>query len=517
MDNINNIFKIISQSAKQELHKKLNTQKDKPAAEQKLLLLQIDGLSYPALKEAIDNGYTPNIKNILSSNNFTLKPYLCGLATMTMPVISSIFYGMEIPGNKWYSKEKQIIVDPSSNEEEIAKQAASSGNEGIMTNGTVFSSPFSGGSKENYFVLSDIKKKMQNGEKLKTLLEEAKKELPLLKKSGSLLMTGLQYLWDVRKIHKHLKKSGFYRTIDDIKTPFITSLKKNVFEKGGTEGVIEAIHNKKPIIYIDFASYDAFSHRFTTRSATSLKTLSKIDSQIGKILNTVNNESPDYKVFIFSDHGHVNSELFTDKFGKTLNEVIQDYVNKLNKAGKSNNTLKENEKVVFSDVHSMGNLYFNFDTKHVSLSRIQKKYPGLMTYLINHPGISLVAARQDKNIILKSKNGYMVANQSGKVLSQKGENPLSQYGNPEILLSQTIDYMKLKESGDMLVFSPYINNKVLNYNTSTAEPSIHGGFGGEQTQPFIIYDKNIPINPEKINIEKIQEAKELYHIFKNLK
>lgn len=471
-----------------------------------LVLMQIDGLSHTALKKAIKGGHAPNIKKLIEAKNNVLSPFQCGIATVTIPVLSSLFYGVDLPGNDWYDKQTKEHVDGIIYETKLRKELAAQGKEGILTPGAVFSSPLSGGSKNTALTVNTLKQSQKEKGTIKTLLAEAKKDIALLKKGGySLTKTGWHFIRDIFKTRALLKKEGASRTRVDKLAPIMMSLNHNIIEKVACEGLKEAIKQGLPVMYVDFAAYDENAHYFGANSKEAMEMLETIDDKIGQVADAAKKSPNNYEVLVFSDHGQTPSKLFADVYGEKVDVMIKEFAKNVAKA--YGREFKEDD-IVFTDAYSLGNLYFNFDSNKVNLDQIEKRYPHLIDFLVKHPGIGLVCGKQGDKYVMMGSEGTLEVNPDGsKKLT--GKNPLTPYGEEKVLINQITNYLDLEKSGDVVFFGAYDPDKdlVLDFNEKYTMKSLHGGLGGDQAKPFIVASREVPIQGNEIT-----EATQLHQL-----
>jgi len=470
----------------------------------KLVLMQIDGLSHKALKYAMKKGHAPNIKKLMDSKGYALSPFKCGIATVTIPVLSSLFYGVELPGNDWYDKETKEHVDGIVYETKLREDLAAKGEEGILTKGAVFSSPLSGGSTDTAMTVNPLKENQKKKGTLRTLFSEAKKDIKLLKKGGySLTKTGWNFIKDIFKSRSWLKREGVSRTKLDKLAPIMMSLNHNIIEKVACEGMNEAIEKGVPVMYTDFAAYDEKAHYFGSTSKESMDMLETIDEMIGQVVDKAAKSKDNYEVLVFSDHGQTPSELFTDVYKMQPGDMIKNFAR--NVATSYGKEFKEDD-IVFTDAYSLGNVYCNFSNKKADMDAVEKHHPGLIDFMRLHPGIGLVVGTQNGSTVMKGKDGTLEVSPDGTE-KVTGKNPLAPYGDEKVLAEQIVDYMNLEKGGDVVIFGAYEKGKVLDFNKKYSLKSLHGGIGGDQTKPFIITKPDIPVQGGEIT-----EAKQLHDL-----
>ena len=61
--------------------------------EKGLVMLEIDGLSYPRLMYSVERGFMPFLKELLDSGKYTVRPYDCGVPSQTSSCQAGIMFG----------------------------------------------------------------------------------------------------------------------------------------------------------------------------------------------------------------------------------------------------------------------------------------------------------------------------------------------------------------------------------------------------------------------------------------
>ncbi len=450
---------------------------------QKTVLLQIDGLGYNALKKAMSQGLAPNIERYIKQNAAALQPFMCGIPAETIPVLMSLFHGVQVPANEWWSKEKMAVVDPTIIENEIAAQAEEkNGVPGLLTGGVAISAPITGGAAEARLAPGQLQAHAAEHGTWKTVAKEAWEDLKLITRGEESLAT---LLWrtgrDIVNTRRDLKESGQWNTWWDRHYPIMLALSKNIFPVVATEGVKKALEENKPIAYVDYADYDEAAHYYGSRSERAMEAVHHIDGFIGQILDKVQDGHQDYKVIVFSDHGQTDSSPFKKVFGQNLDEIIDSHIRQVR-----GDALVPEDEVVCSHAYSMNNIYFNYDKATQEGAEIEKRYPGMIEKLVSHPGIGLVVSRGPNTLLMRGPKGSVEV-RDGK-MEVVGKNPLEMYGDPAIISQQIQDYAAIPQTGDLLVFAVYdkVTDSTYDFGEKYTMKSLHGGLGGDQGLPFML-------------------------------
>jgi len=76
------------------------------------IIIQIDGLSYDHLMQAMAAGYMPYLARLQAERRLAVAPWRCGIPSTTPAVQAGIMFGnrFDIPGFRWYEKERGMSM-----------------------------------------------------------------------------------------------------------------------------------------------------------------------------------------------------------------------------------------------------------------------------------------------------------------------------------------------------------------------------------------------------------------------
>lgn len=463
-----------------------------------VIALQIDGLGYRQLLEAVAQGKAPRMQEMLK-DGFQLQHYKSGIPAETIPVLSSMFYGVRLPANDWWDKSERKMVDSLDKEDEIRQKALALNNEpGFTAGGQAFLAPISGGADKGNLVASMIQKTAHSLGKFRAFARETWTTTGLLVRSNTpLLKTAYNTIKDLLSARRYLKNEGQHNTGWDKAYPVMLTLAHNVFPQAASQGVQETIEQGGKVAYVDFTDYDEWGHYYGCKSPQALDAITNIDREIGEIRDKIRSSGKNYQLLVFSDHGQTNSKPFQQVFGQSLEEVIDAQCNQTRKAdGKAP---LQSDEIATAHCYSMNNIYFNNFPGAVEEKQIEKAYPGLLNSLVEHPGVGMVVSRTSDGLVLRGKDGTLTV--SGDKVDLQGQNPLGQYAvelpnlkgervrpDESELLQQIRDYAKIEQTGDVMVFAIYNqkDDSTYDFGLKYSLKSLHGGIGGDQGVPFLL-------------------------------
>jgi hypothetical protein len=149
-------------------------------------------------------------------------------------------------------------------------------------------------------------------------------------------------------------------------------------------------------------------------------------------------------------------------------------------AGKDAKTAAPADLVVVAG-GNLALIYFNASKERMTLEEIAGIYPDLVEALANHPGIGVLIVRSAAHgLIAVGKDGIRFVDEE----RVEGEDPLAVYGEHAVAAVTRLD--AIDHVGDLAVIS--------HYDPETDEIAAfeeligaHGGLGGAQTRPFLLY------------------------------
>ncbi len=134
-----------------------------------VIIVEIDGLAYDVLCEAVEKGDMPTVKSMLDNKTHTLKKWETDLSSQTGASQAGILHGNneDITAFRWVEKENdnQIMQCSGISKVKILEERISDGNGLLVDDGASRSNLFSGDTDDVIFTFSKITdlKKLYNG------------------------------------------------------------------------------------------------------------------------------------------------------------------------------------------------------------------------------------------------------------------------------------------------------------------------------------------------------------------
>jgi hypothetical protein len=424
------------------------------------IVLQIDGLAYDHLVEAIAKGYAPHIKRLLEKKTLKLARWRCGLPSTTPAAQAGIMFGnnFDIPAFRWYEKESNTsVVCKLPGLVKAMQDRISTGRRGILQGGSSYVNMLDGDARLSLFTLSAINSQrfFENVRGIGFLLLFLLSPLRVLR---VIVLSLWGYLVDLGKRFVALFVPSYHRPFS-VLSPFLQIVTNVIFREIQTFACLIDIYRGMPAIYTNYYSYDEVAHHFRVGSAEALKALRGIDNQIKQIDRMrTQYRRRHYDLYILSDHGLTPSIPFHKAYGRTLGQYIAEQIGegvftderggderssaakalflleelkgieaRLSERGASlvqaayrfvdkrlvvddedtSWDLSKRRDVVVRNSGSMSHVYFNVTPRPMNLSEIALLYPRLLNRLVEHEGIGLVVGREEGETVIVSKDGTL--------------------------------------------------------------------------------------------------------------
>ena len=479
-----------------------------------IVFLEIDGLALPVLQRAIRNGSAPNMGRWLQEGSHHLVEWETDLSSQTGASQAGILLGSneDIPAFRWVEKETAtlMVCSAPADCEEIERRHKVG--RGLLTN--------DGASRGN----------LLSGEADHVILTASRSEAERRANPGyrafyangfNVLRSLVLFFWEVvlevsaalrasrRDVRPRGHRGGYY--------PLLRAALCVVVRDLIVYGVLSDMMKGRPAIYATFSSYDEVAHHSGLERSDTMEALRKLDQQFGRIDRARRYAARPYEIVVLSDHGQTQGATFKQRNGYGLDELVQRSVERAEVAdvgsGDENQATvgravdeasghkrkKPSKKDVSGQdlvVLGSGNLGLIYllgdERRRLTLEEIDAQHPRLVPALREHPHVGwlLIRSEQQGALVLGPRGTRFLA--TGEVA---GEDPLAEFSpNAASHLARSDGFA---HAADIFVGSFY--DPTLEEGCAFEELiSFHGGLGGPQTRPFLLYPVELAAPTEPI-------------------
>jgi hypothetical protein len=521
-----------------------------------VIFIEIDGLSEPVLRTAIAGGYMPTAQRWLDSGAYGLRAWEPDLSSQTSASQAGILLGSNegIPAFRWWDKPSGSLMVSSKMATARALEQKLSTGEGLLAGGGASRwNIFSGDATDCLGTYSQIGRGSTGGQR---------EYFAYLSSPYSLARTCSLFVTDVVR---ELVEAARQRAAD-VQPRVHRGFKYSLIRAGTTVLLQEAsvfmltadMYRGVPAVYSTFFAYDEVAHHSGIERTDSLKVLRTLDRVLAHFERVARDTPRPYHLVVLSDHGQSQGATFKQRFGMTLSQVVDGLTNTSHgvrevasgSEGLSsiNSALTEairhdsrtmrlvrratrdsiqdgqvkletndaaTREIDDRDVRSsdavvvaygnLGLISFPRFAERMTYEQKQDTFPGLLLGLAEHEGISFVMVHSEREgaLVIGSAGVNYLAD--GHIV---GQDPLAPFGpNAPRHLARTDSF---PNAPDILVMSMY---DPATGDVAAFEELVgcHGGLGGPQTKPFVLYPTELALDADR----PIIGAGELHRVLKS--
>ncbi len=536
------------------------------------IIIQIDGLSEPVMRNALRTGYMPFLNDWLASGSHRLGKYEALAPSMTSAGQVGLLHGAQpgIPAFRWWEKERNYLMVSNHPDDAFEIERRSSNeNDLLKDGGTSISNLVSGGATRAIATNSQLAKSGQ-GLQMKSFSMFLYNPYNLTRGAAQFVGSVINEYFQARRQRTRDVKPRIARGMP---FPFLKASTTTIMRDMLVDLIIGEMGRGTPIVYADYLGYDEVAHHAGPERPETMQQLDAVDRIMRSLSRAAEDAPREYHFILVSDHGQTQGAPFEDRYGIGLEELTRslmegdvsslDASNDVEGWGPVNTFLTEasrapgaSGKVVQRALRSdttdgvvglgdtealhkgaelktadgdedeipdlvvaasgnLANIYFTEIRERVSLEGIAKMHPELMPGLVRHEGIGFIMVHSEEHgpLVISARGVRNL--ETGEV---EGEDPLEHFGEHAAANLKELD--SYKHIGDIFVISMYdpSTDEVAPFEHQVGS---HGGLGGMQTKAFVMYPAAFATQDKTVDLvgapavnhkfhEWIGRAKEMY-------
>ncbi|MFV0464106.1 MAG: alkaline phosphatase family protein [Nostocoides sp.] len=500
-----------------------------------VVFVQIDGVPFPVLQWGVHGGTLPTLARWVRSGSHRMTPWTAQMPATTPASQMGILHGTldGIPAFRWIERsEGRIYVANRPEDAARIEEQHSNGRGLLVDDGVCVGALFTGDAPTAYATMSAVARTQETKHSRKALSR-------FLTQPGGMARSASRAISEI--VRERFQAARAVRR--DIR-PRVRRGWSFAGERAALNGVLrdlntslvgDAMLSGRRCIYVNYVDYDAVSHHVGVMQPEALDALAGVDFVLGQLERVAAVAPRRYHLVVLSDHGQSQGATFADRFGEDLPALVSRLADRpaqgsvvnaegigslssalraggqeslLGKAATSSskwidehqagnsNAIAETERaqsgaaakddrfIVFGS-GNLGSIYVAGEDHRLSLEELQTRFPGLVTGLVEHPGIGFVVVNTDAH-------GLVVLGRAGELRLADGEvvgrNPLRPFGEhaasfvehmaamsqaPDIAVNSLLD-----ELGEVAAFEGLVG--------------CHGGLGGWQDQGMLVWPATLP-------------------------
>ncbi|BCY11370.1 alkaline phosphatase family protein [Actinoplanes sp. L3-i22] len=444
-----------------------------------LLIIQIDGLSAPLARWAIEAGNLPTLGRWLADGSHAMAEWYARLPATTPASQAGILHGAsdQVPAFRWYEKDTgRMIVTNRPRDAALVETRCSDGHGLLAAGGVSVSNVFSGDAPTSLFTMSTARRARSGPRRYVStyLLDPFGLTRSLILTCGEILKELHQARRQrLRRVRPRMRRVWSYVLLRGATNVLLRHLNLAVLAEHTMRGA--------PVVYCDFVDYDEIAHHAGPARPEALAALEGIDAALA-ILEEVAAAAPrPYRFVVLSDHGQSLGATFAQRYGTGFEELVAGLVRTGNEPPRAT---ADPAEIVVAASGNLALIYFAQRKGRVTLEAIEESFPELIPGLAGHPGIGWVLVRSERE-------GPIVIGRDGRRWLDddhvEGVDPLLDFGPHAAGDLRRHD--RLANTGDLVVNSLWdpVTQEVAAFEELIG---CHGGLGGGQSRPVLIHPRD---------------------------
>lgn len=498
-----------------------------------LLVVQLDGVSEPVLRQAIVSGAVPTVSRWVRSGSHQLRSWHTGVPATTPAGQAVLLHGdtTTVPGFRWWDKDRARMVTvsrPADAAEIQVRLSATTGGRGLLADGGAsVSNLWSGDAPIRRLVVSDARAPGgdQGAASFAALRYGFLRSVTLF--VGQVVTEWYQGRRQrIRDVVPRVHRGGSFVLLRGLTTVILRDLDVAIVADQLTRGT--------PVVFVDFVDYDEVAHHAGPTRPESLRTLENLDRVLHFLEQIAGEVGRRYEIALVSDHGQAQGSTFLQLAGSTLEDVVQELsAHPTTSAGHPEETLipatmllagapgsgravtraarsiarherthpapppPPDEGLVVAVSGSLAHVYRTDLPGRLTHEQLAVLHPRLVPGLAAHPQVGLVLTRREDGCVrVDGGTGWVALGRTPdgqpEVLDGAGADPLATYGAHaagDLLGLDLRDHV-----GDLVVlghFDPSLG-EVVAFEELVGS---HGGLGGWQTDALLVHPTGWPVGP----------------------
>jgi uncharacterized membrane protein YvlD (DUF360 family) len=473
-----------------------------------LVFLEIDGLAAPVLRRAMRDGSAPEMARWIEEGTHRLVEWEPDFSSQTGASQAGILLGSnaDIPAFRWVEKETGILMTCSAPPDCAEIERRHANGRGLLVNGGASrGNLLSGEADHQILTVSRMEAEKQANPGYRAFLANG------FNVSRALVLffweIALEWTAALRAIRRDVRPRGHRGGIYPVLRATMCVVARDLI----VYGVLSDMMKGRPAVYATFSSYDEVAHHSGLERADTLEALRKLDQQFGRIARARRYAPRPYEIVVLSDHGQTQGATFKQRNGYGFDELVERALNggavtgiaggdeqhdmvgnavgeatgTPPKGKRAKNDVSDRDVVVLGS-GNLGLVYLMEEQRRLSLEEIEQRHPQLIPALRGHPHIGFVLVHsEERGAVVLGPRGIRYLDEE----RIEGEDPLAGFSPNAAHHLQRSD--SFPHVADLMVNSFY--DPQLEEGCAFEELiSFHGGMGGPQTRPFVLYPSHLP-------------------------
>lgn len=478
-----------------------------------VLVVQLDGVSAPLMRQAITAGAMPTVSSWLRSGSHRMDTWYTGLPATTPAGQAALLHGevTAVPSFRWYDKEQGRLVVTSQPGDVAAVEKSFSTGDGLLAHGGVsISNLFSGDAPTRILTMSDARIPSKERATASFAVGRAGFVRSFVLFVGQVVTELHQGRRQRRRqVEPRVRRTGMFVLLRGLTTVVLRDLNVSI--------VAEHMARSAPVIFVDFVDYDEVAHHAGPSRPESMRTLENLDRVLRFFAEVSQEVRGTYEIVVVSDHGQTQGTPFKQLTGSTLSQVVHELAAQPIRAGGDDRPVEPwgaatllassatgarvaeaaarhashqaeadgiTDDLVVAASGNLAHIYLTDEPGRLTVDAVTARFPGLVEGLAQHEHVGLVLGRlHDGTVRVFGTDGWRDL-RAGEVVDGEGDDPTAAFGPRAVAdLCQLSDRHHV---GDLVAIGRYdpVLREVVAFEEQVGS---HGGLGGWQNEALLIH------------------------------
>jgi hypothetical protein len=290
------------------------------------VIIQIDGLAEPILRNALRTGYMPFLADWLASGHHRLGTWEALAPSMTSAGQVGILHGAHagIPAFRWWEKERDYLMVSNHPEDALEIERRASAEHGgerdlLRDGGASISNLVSGGATRAIATNSQLAKGGQ-GLQISSFSLFLYNPYNLTRGAAQFVGALVTEFFQARRQRVRDIRPRISRKMP---FPVLKASTTTIMRDMLVDLVIGEMGRGTPVIYADYLGYDEVAHHAGPERPEAMEQLDRVDRMMRSLAKAAVDAARPYHFILVSDHGQTQGAPFEDRYGVSLEALIR--------------------------------------------------------------------------------------------------------------------------------------------------------------------------------------------------
>ncbi|WP_182111444.1 MULTISPECIES: alkaline phosphatase family protein [unclassified Actinotalea] len=497
-----------------------------------VVVVQVDGLAYPLLRQGVLSGDLPTLARWVRSGDHVLRRWWAAVPSTTPASQAGLLHGTNrgIPAFRWFDRRAgRLLVANRPADAALIEERLSDGRGLLADGGVSIGNLFTGDAPTSLLVMSRAGRPRglgPGGAYLRFFASPFVFARATLTTVGEMVKELYQARQQrVRGIVPRTRRGWDYVLLRGLTNAMVRHLTVAL--------VAEEMVRGAPVVYVNFVDYDEIAHHAGPARRESLDSLAGIDRVLGTLEEILPAAARDYRFVVLSDHGQSQGATFRQLAGRSLEDVVRS----LTAVAESDAVAATGDvegwgqlNTLLADVLSASAVTRSLADRHArrsgggatdrpghdadgghegpldlvvaasgclglvwfpaarrwDLDEIRARFPALVPGLLDQPGVGLLVVRSPRGPLALSAAGVHVL-RDGTVTGTDPLAGLGPHARRDLLRVASMD-----EAPDVLVHST-VDPLTAEVHAFEELVGSHGGLGGDQNHAVLLHPARWPL------------------------